>query len=100
MLDRLPFLQPEGSNFRLGPLKKIRGRIFLGSGVEFWLFRLARHTLLTQKGFRPPGMEEAQRDDMIEQGAQGEDKNTKPSCAGWKLPHVGYFFVLLHCPYH
>ena len=45
MLDRLPFLQPEGSNFRPGPLKKIRGRIFLGSGVEFWLFRSARHGL-------------------------------------------------------
>ena len=33
----------QGSNFGPGPSGKIRGRIFLGTGVEFWLFRSWRH---------------------------------------------------------
>ena len=37
-------------------------------------------------------MEEAQRDDMIEQGAQAEDENTTPSCAGGQLPSCEIFF--------
>ena len=36
-------------------------------------------------------MEEAQRDDMIEQGAQGGDENTTSSCAGCKLPSCEIF---------
>jgi len=45
-------------------------------------------------------MEEAQRDDMIEQGAQGGDENTTSSCAGCKLPSCEIFFMLLQCPKH
>ena len=33
-----------------------------------------------------------QRDDMIEQGAQAEDENTTPSCAGGQLPSCEIFF--------
>ena len=44
-------------------------------------------------------MEEAQRDDMIEQGAQGGDESTTPSCAELQLPSCDIFSMLLHCPY-
>ena len=37
-------------------------------------------------------MEEAQRDDMIEQGVQAEDESTTPSCAGGQLPSCKIFF--------
>ena len=39
-------------------------------------------------------MEEAQRDDMMEQGAQGGDENTTPSCSEWQLPSCVYAAAL------
>ena len=43
-------------------------------------------------------MEEAQRDDMIEQGAQGGDESTTPSCAELQLPSFDIFFYAAVLP--
>ena len=43
-------------------------------------------------------MEEAQRGDMIEQGAQGGDESTTPSCAELQLPSCDIFFYAAALP--
>ena len=43
-------------------------------------------------------MEEAQRDDMIEQGAQGGYESTTPSCAELQLPSFDIFFYAAVLP--